>query len=88
MIEIRIAERAHEKMIGENVVLRPLPHRQLRAVVVAHRQAARVRHFREPIVAAVVDLLLLLIELVDQVARRRRQRQIDRRRVDPEWLVR
>jgi len=38
-------------------------------IVVAHREAARVRDSREPVHPAVVDLLLLLVEAVDGITR-------------------
>ncbi len=88
MIDVRIAERPHEKVIGDRVLQRPLPHRQARAVVVAHRERAGVRDLDEAIVASAVDLLLLRVELVDEIARRHVERHVDRRPVDAERPVR
>ncbi len=83
MVQIRAAESPHEEIVGQRVLLRPLPHRQARAVVVAHRQRAGVARGDESIVAAAVDLLLIAVELVNEIASGGRKGQVDRRRVDP-----
>src|SRR5438034_3614491 len=46
-------------------------------IVVAHREAARVRDSREPVHPAVVDLLLLLVEAVDEITRLRTEGQVN-----------
>jgi hypothetical protein len=88
MVQIRAAERAGKEIIGKRVFLRPLPQGELRAIVVAHGEAAGVGRGNVAIEPAVVDLFLVLIELVHQVARSHRERQIDRRTIDTERLVR
>ena len=88
MVKVRAAESAGEEIIGQRVFLRPLPQRQLRAVVIAHDQGARIGRSDVAIEPATVDLLLVLVELVHQVARCHRQRQVDRRSVDAKRPVR
>ena len=58
-----------EEAVGERVVARPFSQRQRRPVVVAHRQRTGVGRRDEAVVAPAVDLLLISVELVDQVAR-------------------
>ena len=88
MVQIGAAERAGKEVIGKRVFLRPFPQGKLRAVVVAHGEAAGVGRGNVAIQPAVVDLFLVLIELVHQVARSHRERQIDRRSIDTERPVR
>ena len=78
----------HEEVVGEDKVLRPLPHRQLRAVVVRHHEAAGVGHRGIAVVAPAVDLLDVLVVPVDRAAHPLRQRQVERRRVEAERPVR
>src|ERR1022692_916083 len=40
MVQIRTAERAGEVVVGKGIFLRPLPHRQLRAIVISHDETA------------------------------------------------
>ena len=54
----------------------------------AHREGAGVGHGDEHVVLAAVDLHLVLVKAVRQVARLGRQRQVDRRRVELERAVR
>jgi len=88
MIQERAPERALKEIIGQRIIARPFPHGQLRSVVISHDQAARIGYGREPVVAATVDLLLVLVELVDEIVRRRLEGCVDRCLVDPKWSVR
>src|SRR2546425_13337531 len=54
----------------------------------AHRVAADCRHRREHVVPAAVDLLLLMVEGVDRAWPDLVETDVDRRRIDPERLVR
>ena len=88
VIEERAAEGAHEEVVGERVVLRPLPQLHLRAVEVAHHPGADVRHGDEPVVPAAVDLLAVLVIQVPGARQHRVELAVDRRRVDAERPVR
>ncbi len=88
VVDERVAVGRHEEVVGEHVVARPLPHRQLRAVVVRHHEAARVGHRGEAVVAPAVDLLEVLVVPVHGAAHPLRQRQVERRRVEAERPVR
>ena len=88
VIDERVAVGRHEEVVGEHVVARPLPHRQLRAVVVRHHEAARVGHRGIAVVAPAVDLLDILVVPVDRAAHALRQREVERRRVEAERPVR
>ncbi len=91
VIQERTAERAHEEVVGERVLLRDLPQRQLVGVqrVVAHHQTAGIGDSGEPVVLAAVDLHLVLVEAVVQVARRHADRRVEAVRiVDREGGVR
>src|SRR5262249_50362919 len=63
------AERAHEEMVGQRVLARPFPHRQRRAVVRSHDETSGGRDRGRPVGLAAVDLLLVLVEGMDEVAR-------------------
>ena len=69
MVQERTAESAHEEVVGQRVLLREIPQLHLAAVEVTHAQAARVGVGRELVVLAAVDLHLVVIEAVHQVAR-------------------
>jgi hypothetical protein len=88
VVEVRAAERAHEEVVGERVVLRPLPHLHLRAVEVAHHPGADVAHGDELVVRATVDLLAVLVIGVDRVWQLLVHAAADRRQVDAERAVR
>ena len=87
VVEIRAAEGAHEKVVGEREFRGDFPHRHRRSIVMTHDQAARVRYFCKAIHAAAVDLLLVAIELMHEVARGDGQGLVDRRLIDAEGLV-
>jgi hypothetical protein len=65
-----------------------LPQLQLAAVEMAHRVAADRRHRGKHVVAAAVDLLLLMVEGVDRARPDLAEADVDRRRVDRKRLVR
>ena len=69
VVQVRAAERAHEEVVGQRVLLGDLPQPHAAAVVVAHRQAAGVGIGGEAVVAAVADLHDVVVEAVHQVAR-------------------
>ena len=76
VIEERAAERAVKEVIGQRVLRRFGRERERRRVVVAHAQALRVAHLRELVHLAAVDLLLLLVVAMHEVARRDRRRHV------------
>ena len=69
MVQERTAKSAHEEVVGQRVLLRQVPQLHLAAVEVAHAQATCVGVGRELVVLAAVDLHLVVIEAVHQVAR-------------------
>src|SRR5262249_36763028 len=73
VIQVGAAVGPHEEVVGEHVVLGPLPEWQSGAVVVTHDQRARVRSGDEAVVATAVDLLHVLVEAMDEIARGRGQ---------------
>ncbi len=85
VIEERAAEGAVEEVVGQRILLRIGPELGLAGVVIAHDQPAGVRIEGELVHLAAVDLLLLLVEAVHQVARHLVERHI---LPDIEWLVR
>ena len=62
---------------GEHVFFGDAPQRQLRAIVVAHHQPTGIGESREAIVLAAVDLHLVLIEQVPEIARGDAERRIE-----------
>ena len=77
VVEERTAEGAHEEVVAQRELLGQAPQAQVhRAVaVVAHDQRAGVAPGDEAVVAPAVDLHLVLVERVDQVARHHALRQ-------------
>ena len=69
MRQERTAEGADVEVVGQRVLLGDVPHRHLAAVVVTHDQAACIGMRREHVVLAAVDLHLIVIEAVHQIAR-------------------
>src|SRR5208283_4781578 len=69
-------------MIGQRKLLGDLPHREPCPIVVTHRKSARVRESRELVESSPVDLLLVLIEAMDEIARGHAERP-----VHPIWVV-
>jgi hypothetical protein len=88
MIEIGAAECSHEKIIRKRVVFRPLHEAQFRVAKIAHGPAADTGHCREHVVAAAIDLLLIMVEGVSGIQQDRIRSTIHRRGVDPERRVR
>ena len=88
VVQVGAAERAHEEVVGQRVLLRPPPDLQRAAVVMAHHPAADVGHRGEQVVAAAVDLLLVVVEGVDRARHEGGGRPAHRRRVDAERPVR
>ena len=73
MTQERPAECALEEVVGDHVVrcagtVQVLVHRQLRRVVMAHRQAGGITAGGVAVLLAAVELVLLLIEAVHDVA--------------------
>ena len=71
MVHVRAAEGRHEEVVAQRVLLGDLPQVQVfrRFAVVAHHQAAAVGPRGKAVVLAAVDLHLVVIEAVHQVAR-------------------
>ncbi|MNV56494.1 hypothetical protein D3C71_1487820 [compost metagenome] len=71
MIQERAAERALEEVVAQHEFLGQLPQAQVvgGVAVVTHDERARVRPCDEPVVLAAVDLHLVLIEHMPEVAR-------------------
>ena len=87
MVEKRTAKRAHEKVIGQGVILGPLPQLELAAVVVAHGPAAHIGHGGKAVVLAAVDLLLVVIKIVHRVGHDLGRGAIDGRRINAKRRV-
>ncbi len=68
VVQERAAEGAHEEVVGQHVFLGQLPQLHAAAVVVAHGEAAGVGPGGELVVAAAVDLHLVLEEAVVEIA--------------------
>ena len=68
VIQKRAAEGRMKKMVAERVLLRQLSLGQIGRVVVAHRQAGGIGPGDEAVHLPAVDLQLLVIEAVDQIA--------------------
>src|SRR6266508_1239826 len=68
VIQERAAEGRVEEVIGHGVLLGELAFRHIGSIVVTHRQAAIIAPGHKLVHLAAVDLILLLIEAVDQVA--------------------
>ena len=68
MVEKRTAEPAHEKVVGQCVLLGNVPQRQPGAGVVTHDQRTRIGVGNESVVAAAADLHLVLVEAMPQIA--------------------
>ncbi len=86
VVQERAAERAHEEVIAQGEVAGDLPQAQIDVVVaiMAHDQGAAVAPGDEAVILAPVDLHLVLVEGVNQVARHDALRQgiAGRRRKD------
>ena len=88
MVQVRAAVSRHEEVIGERVVLRPLPQLHARAVEVAHDEGAGVRHGDVQVVPAAVDLRAVLVVGMDRARQQLVPAAVERRRVDAERAVR
>ena len=77
MVEERTAESAHEEVVAQGVLPRELPQLQVcRAVgIVTHHHRAGVAPGDEAIVPAAIDLQLVLVEAMHQIARNHAVRQ-------------
>ncbi len=88
MVQVRAAVGRHKEVIGERVVLRPLPQLHARAVEVAHDEGAGVRHGDVQVVPAAVDLRAVLVVGMDRARQQLVPAAVERRRVDAERAVR
>src|SRR3546814_18188139 len=100
MVEKRAAERAHEEIVAQGEFARDLPQPKVGGIVriIAHDERATVAPRNEAVIAAAVDLQLLGVKGVDQVAgdqpmrqgvdlgRRERERRSEERRVGKEGV--
>src|SRR3546814_21121608 len=70
VVEIRAAERAHEEIVAQGEVARDLPQPEVGSIVaiMPHHQRAAVSPGDEAVVAPAVDLQLIVVESVDQIA--------------------
>jgi hypothetical protein len=82
VIQIRAAEGAHEEIVGERVLAGPLPAFERAAVEMRHGPAAHIRHGDEHVVAAAVDLLLVVKEGMDGIGKELGGGEIERRCLD------
>ncbi|MNS84913.1 hypothetical protein D3C72_1187580 [compost metagenome] len=80
VVHVGAAEGRHEEVVAQRVLLGDLPQVQVfrRFAVVAHHQAAAVGPCGKAVVLAAVDLHLVVIEAVHEVARDHRLRQVQR----------
>ncbi|MNQ56983.1 hypothetical protein D3C85_711230 [compost metagenome] len=72
------AEGADEEVVGQRILLGDVPQLHLAAIVIAHRESARIGIRGELVVGAAVDLHLVVVEAVHEVARDHRLRQVQR----------
>ena len=77
MIAERAAEAGHEEIVGERIALGDLPELHSRSVVIAHDEGAGIAISDEAIILAAIDLHLVLIEAMNEVAGRDRDRQVE-----------
>ena len=86
MVEERSSESTHEEVVGKNVASRDSPHWQRASIIVPHDKRAGISIGNEHIVAAAVDLHLILIKSMPEIARGHAERQpkagrvVDRKR--------